>query len=123
LAQAAGRYLTATLRVMDVVGRYAPGCFALLLPSVGIAEAIRVAERLREQFPLSHASPDVEQPRLTLSVAAAQVMENDDTIALLTRAEAALDAAERRGGDRAYFHDGERCAPITAMLEIMDYLG
>ena len=25
-------------------------------------------------------------------------------------------------GRRAYYHDGERCAPITAMLETMDYL-
>ncbi len=116
------KYLTATLREMDVVGHYAPGCLALLLPSAGIADAIRIAERLREGFSQSHASPDAEQPRLTLSVAVAQVTENDDTIALLKRAEAALDAADRRGGDRAYYHDGERCAPITAMLEIVDYL-
>jgi GGDEF domain-containing protein len=63
-----------------------------------------------------------ENRGLTLSVAVVQVMEGDDSISLLKRAEAALDAADRRGGNRAYYHDGERCAPITAMLEAMDCL-
>jgi GGDEF domain-containing protein len=81
-----------------------------------------VAERLREGF--SHYSPwsQGEQPGLTLSVGVVQVMEEEDSVSLLKRAEAALDAADRRGGNRAYYHDGERCAPITAMLETMDYL-
>jgi hypothetical protein len=51
-----------------------------------------------------------------------QVREDDDSFSVLKRAEAALDAADRRGGNRAYCHDGERCAPITAMLETMGYL-
>ena len=63
-----------------------------------------------------------KQARRTLSVGVVQVTEKDDSISLLQRAEAALDAADRRGGDRAYYHDGERCAPVTAMLETMDYL-
>ncbi len=121
-AQAAARYLAATVREMDVVGQYAPGCFALLLPTAGLADAIRVAERLREGFAEYSLSVQGEQPRLTLSVGVVQVAEKDDSISLLTRAEAALDAADRRGGNRAYYHDGERCAPITAMLETMDYL-
>lgn len=48
--------------------------------------------------------------------------ENDDSFSVLKRAEAAPDAADCRGGGRAYYHDGERCAPIEAMLETMDYL-
>ena len=63
-----------------------------------------------------------EPPRLTLSVGVVQVTEKDDSVSVLKRAETALDAADRRGGDRAYYHDGNRCAPITAMLETMDYL-
>ena len=57
-----------------------------------------------------------------IGVGVVQVAEKDDSVSLLTRAESALDAANRRGGNRAYFHDGERRAPITAMLETMDYL-
>ena len=119
---AATRFLAATVREMDIVGHYAPGCFALLLPTAGLADAIRVAERLREGFSEYSPSAQGEQPRLTLSVGVVQVTEKDDSISLLKRAEAALDAADRRGGNRAYYHDGERCAPITAMLETMDYL-
>ncbi len=115
------RFLAGSSRDMDLLGQYAPGCFALLLPSAPLAEAIQIAERFRAEFGQSHASTP-EQPKLTLSVAVAQVTESDDTIGLLKRAEAALDAAGRRGGDRAYYHDGERCAPITAMLETVGYL-
>jgi len=120
--QTTTRFLAATMRDMDVVGCYAPGCFALMLPTAGLSDAIRVAERLREAFNRSGHQERQTHPRLTLSVGVAQVTETDDSISLLKRAEAALDAADRRGGDRAYYHDGERSAPITAMLETMDYL-
>jgi hypothetical protein len=49
-------------------------------------------------------------------------MMDDDSISVLKRAESALDAADRRGGNCVYHHDGERCAPVTAMLEALDYL-
>ena len=119
---AATRFLAATVREMDIVGHYAPGCFALLLPTAGLADAIQVAERLREGFSQCSPSTQGEQPKLTLSVGVVQATEKDDSISLLKRAEVALAAADRRGGNRAYYHDGERSAPITAMLETMDYL-
>ena len=118
----ATRYLTGTVREMDVLGNYAPGCFALLLPTAGLNDAIRVAERLREGFAEYSDSAPEAQARLTASVSVVQAIEKDDPVSLLQRAEAALDAAGRRGGNRAYYHDGKRCAPITAMLETMDYL-
>lgn len=120
--QMATKFLNATLREMDVVGHYAPGCFAMMLPSAGLIEALRVAERLREGFSNYNPSEQGEQPKLTLSVGVVQVMDTDDSLSLLKRAEEALAAADRRGGDRAYYHDGNRCAPITAMFETMDYL-
>ena len=119
---AATEFLAATVREMDIVGYYAPGCFALLLPTAGLADAIRLAERLQEGFSQRNSSMQGEQPKLTLSVGVVEVMETDDSISVLKRAEEALDAADRRGGNRAYYHDGERCAPITVMLETMDYL-
>ena len=119
---AATRYLSATVREMDTVGQYAPGCFALLLPTAALVDAIRVAERLREGFSQYNAGEQGERPKLTVSVGVVQVMETDDSISLLKRADTALDAADRRGGHRSSCHDGERCAPITAMLEAIDYL-
>jgi diguanylate cyclase (GGDEF)-like protein len=118
----ANKFLVATVREMDILGFYAPGCFALMLPTAELASAIQLAERLREGFMQYNAAMEDDQPKLTLSVGVVQVMEKDDSISVLKRAEAALDAADRRGGNRAYYHDGERCAPITAMLETMDYL-
>jgi diguanylate cyclase len=121
-AQMAAKFLAGTIREMDMIGHYAPGCFALLLPSAGLVDAIRVAERLREGFTEYCLSSQGDQQKFTLSVGVVQVMDADESMSLLKRAEAALDAADRRGGDRAYCHDGQRCAPITAMLETMDYL-
>ena len=108
------------VREMDVVGDYALGCYALMLPSAGLSEAIRVAERLQGRFILTGEPAAAEHPRPTLSIGVVQIMEGDDWISVLTRAEIALDAADRRGGNRACFHDGERCVPITAMLEAPD---
>jgi diguanylate cyclase len=116
------KFLTSTLREMDYVGHYAPGCFSLLLPTAGLVDAIRVAERLREGFSQFSLTAQGEQPKYTLSVGVVQIMDTDETVSLMKRAEAALDAADRRGGNRVYYHDGKRCAPVTAMLETMDYL-
>jgi diguanylate cyclase len=120
--QAVSKYITTSAREMDVIGYYAPGCFAMLLPTAELVNAIRVAERLREGFSLANPLGEGAQSRLALSVGVVQVMGKDDSISMLKRAEEAVDAAVRRGGDRAYYHDGKRCAPITAMLETMDYL-
>lgn len=113
----ATKFLTGTIREMDVLGYYAPGCFALLLPTAGLADAIRVAERLREGFSQYCQSMEEKQPALTFSIGVVQVMDTDDSITLLKRAEVALDAANRRGGDRTYYHDGNRCATY---LDIRD---
>ncbi len=113
------RFLTGSVREMDVLGHYAPGCFALLLPTARLAQAIQIAQRLREEFAEVHGPAHAEQSRLTLSFAIVQVMDNDDTISLLKRAEAALDAAGRRGGDAAFYDDGDRCLPISSMPETL----
>lgn len=121
-SQSAVNYLTSSAREMDVIGIYAPGCFGLLLPTAELVNAIRVAERYREGFSAACPMSENDQARLALSVGVVQIMGKDDSVSILKRAESALDAAVRRGGDRAYYHDGMRCAPITAMLETMDYL-
>ena len=47
-----------------------------------------------------------------------QAMEADDATSVLKRAEMALDAAERNGGNHVYCHDGERTAPMAAIMEM-----
>ena len=104
---------------MDVLGHYAPGCFALLLPTARLVQATQITRRLREQFAEVHGPAHAEQSRLTLNFAIVQVMDNDDTISLLKRAEATLDAAGRNGGDAAFYDDGHRCQPISSMSETL----
>jgi diguanylate cyclase (GGDEF)-like protein len=107
---------------MESVGQYGPGCFALLLPTAELANAVKVAERLRKRFSECSPPSQLEHQMLTLNVGVAQIMEQDDSISLLKRAEVALDAANRRGNNLACYHDGESCAPIPAMLETADHL-
>ncbi|MGW8256218.1 MAG: GGDEF domain-containing protein [Thermoguttaceae bacterium] len=116
-------FLLSIVREMDFLGHYAPGCFALLLPSAGIADAIRVAERIREGFiQYCLAKKQNKTIELTLSIGVAQIMDGDESLSLLKRAETALDVADRHGGNQTFYHDGTRSAPITAMLETMNYL-
>lgn len=106
------KHLAATLREMDTLAYYAPCCLAVLLPSAALADATRIGERVWATFP-SSAHPHAGPHCFSLSLAVAHVTKQDDTISLLRRVEAALETARRRGGDRAYYHDGHRCLPIV----------
>ena len=117
---AATQFLPAAVREMDSVGQYGPGCFALLLPTAELPNAVQVAERLRRGFSEYSRLSQLEHQMLTLNVGVAEITERDDSVSLLKRAEAALDAANRQGSNLVYYHDGGGCAPITAMLETMD---
>lgn len=116
-ALVAARFLAATVREMDVAARYAPGCVALLLPTAGLFDAIRRAERLREGISQCDYPAETGRTRFMASVGVVQVMEQDDSLSVLRRAETALDAANRQGGNRACYHDGDRCAPIASVLD------
>jgi hypothetical protein len=91
------RLLRRKMREMDMVGYYAPGCFALLLPTAGLANAIRVGERLRAEFSQYGTSVQGEPTKRALSVGVAQVMERDDSIGLLKRPSMPRTAAEAIG--------------------------
>jgi len=110
------------VREIDSVGYFNAGCLGVLLPGTELASAIDVAERLREtiaQFELPAANVSL---KITVSIGVVGATKRDDSVSLLKRAEAALDAARRRGGNRIYHHDGERCVPITSLVEAMEYL-
>jgi diguanylate cyclase (GGDEF)-like protein len=115
------KYIAASSRDMDILGQYAPGCFLLLLPQDEIVSALRAVERIREEYAREKMANN-NQLSLTLSIGVVQVLKTDDSLSLLKRAEIALDAADRRGGNQTFSHDGKCCAPITAMLEMMSYL-
>jgi diguanylate cyclase len=92
--QAMRRMLAANLREMDIVGRYAQGCFVLLLPQSNLADAVVVAERLVHAADQSSVSTRSGSQSLAVSAGIAEVQETDDAVALFQRAEAALAAAQ-----------------------------
>jgi diguanylate cyclase len=103
----------------DSVGYFNPGCLGVLLPGTDLAGAIQMAERLRETIAQCEI-PAVGAPlKITVSLGVVSASKCDDSVSLLKRAEAALDAARHRGGNCIYHHDGERCAPITSLVEAM----
>lgn len=111
---------TTLVREMDLVGEYTTNSFSVLLPFAELSDAASVAERLREELLQYHPSGCGQLPRFALSLGVVQVRQGDDFLSLLKRAEAALDQAECVGGNQTYYHDGERCIPITALLEALD---
>jgi len=104
------------------IGYFNPGCLGILMPATELAGAIEAAEAMRQAV-LQLEVPASGLPRpITVSIGVVGPSECDDSVSLLKRAEAALDAANRRGGNRIYHHDGERCAPITSLVEAVEYL-
>ncbi|MGA2256310.1 MAG: diguanylate cyclase [Thermoguttaceae bacterium] len=117
-SQLTGRCLLATTREMDVLGSYAPGCFAMIMPKAALADAIRVADRILEELSEYISLVSSERPAFILSVGVVQAIESDDVTSILKRAEMALDAADRGAGNRVYCHDGNRVVPGNAILEM-----
>ena len=117
------RLVLATVREMDMVAHYSSSCIACLLPNARLPDAIRVAERIRETA-LHQAVPVAEGSlKFTVSIGAIELSKRDDMVSLFRRAESALDAGHLHGGNCTYHHDGDRCVPITAMMEVVSYLG
>ena len=87
------------LRVDDLVFRYGPSGFALLLEGLPAAAAAALGERLRGTLAerLSEAGPGQPAPRVHAAAATGPV-GGEDFPALLRRAEKALRAARRGAG-------------------------
>lgn len=108
IRQAVSQKIAESLRSTDVVGRLHEG-IAILLLHTASAEALRVAERIRAHienvaFP---SGPGGTPRRLTLSVGEVSFPRDgyNDKV-LLSRAQALLEEAARRGGNQVA-HAGE----------------
>jgi diguanylate cyclase (GGDEF)-like protein len=104
-------YLAARLRAGDVFDRYRHDCFAVLLPDTCLADAVLLAERVRNNasgclWPTKHGALEV-----TRCLGVAAVSHGDDEASLLRRAEAALKAA---ACNRTCCHDGHRPQLVDA---------
>ncbi|GII91652.1 GGDEF domain-containing protein [Sinosporangium siamense] len=100
--------LRSQLRDYDVVGRFGGEEFVVLLPRADVAEARRVAERLRTRVGRMAVSADEAMVTVTISVGVAIMsIHGDDLIELLAAADLALYRAKELGRDRV-------CIPETS---------
>ena len=87
-------------RGSDQLSRMVGVQFAILLPRTGLAEAALVAERMRAAIkatPLKGGSAEIS---VSASFGVTTLREDDSSVSLLTRADAALQAARQGAGNR-----------------------
>lgn len=120
------------LRRVDFVCRYGGDEFAVILQETNLANAHRLAERLRHQVqelpPVEAAradaapdpggdqdgGPDAAPPRLTVSIGVAELAIGDDAAAWVGRADRALYHAKRGGRDMVSTVAAREGAPPAA---------
>ncbi|HEV2331665.1 MAG TPA: GGDEF domain-containing protein, partial [Gammaproteobacteria bacterium] len=91
----------ASLRQLDVIGRYGGEEFVVLLPETSAALAHEAAERLREAVEKLRIPGQPEDIRITVSIGAATAGPATESVAaLINEADRALYAAKRGGRNR-----------------------
>jgi diguanylate cyclase (GGDEF)-like protein len=119
LGRSLARVVFAGVREMDTVARYSESCLAFLLPKAQLADAVRVAERIREAATQVAIKTGDAKVGFTVSVGLIEVGNADDMVALFRKLEMALDASHRRGGNCVFLHDGVEYKLATAAAEAL----
>lgn len=100
------------VREMDMVCRYSPSQLALILPSAGVPEVLRAAERVRTATLALCPTTSRGQTQVSVSLGIAEAILGDNARSLMRRALEALAAAECAGGNCCHCHDGSQCYAI-----------
>ncbi|MCA1899736.1 MAG: diguanylate cyclase [Chloroflexi bacterium] len=95
----------ATLRAVDILGRYGGEEFLILLPETSLSSAQMIAERLRASFIDTPLPTDSGPLRVTISVGVAEFSKFDTFESLVQRSDSALYQAKR---------DGRNCVRIAS---------
>lgn len=107
------RHLTQSVRDIDVVARYGGEEFAVVCPQTNLADAVILAERIRETLPHKVYIPEL--PQLTLTASIGVVSSCDASVTNVTdfinRADQALYQAKRRGRNRVVSADASQALP------------
>jgi diguanylate cyclase (GGDEF)-like protein len=97
------RILNASLRDIDLVGRFGEKEFCVILPSTPMKESVHVAERIKRSInkELTYGSDSQNQEFMTTSVGIASFPENGASSKdMINSARAALSRAEAEGGNK-----------------------
>ncbi len=92
--------LRASVREIDVVGRYGGEEFVVLLPDAAMDDACAVAERIRRELGATPIDCGPVSLDLTASIGVTSLKAGDDLDGLLKFADIALYAAKKKGRDR-----------------------
>lgn len=98
-----GMSLKQTIKGQDITARYGGEEFAVVLPNTALRQALTVADHIRRAVmakELKKKSTGEILGRVTISVGVAMLTQEDDTDALIERADACLYAAKRNGRNR-----------------------
>jgi diguanylate cyclase (GGDEF)-like protein len=101
-----GLVIRAAVRAEDIVARYGGEEFCILLPEIPVDEAERVAERLRVMIEQQVLPVEAGVAQVTVSVGMALLRDDDLALELFTRADHAMYAVKRAGGNRVCVPDG-----------------
>ncbi|MGF9760119.1 diguanylate cyclase [Microvirga sp. 0TCS3.31] len=88
------------VRAQDHLGRTGGEEFLLLLPEVGLDDAVRIIDRIRGGFPSAVPGHDGLELPCTFSAGVAEALPDDDRSSILRRADRALYAAKEEGRNR-----------------------
>ena len=100
--RAAASVVRRNMRSFDLAGRYGGEEFAFVLPRTRVAEALRVADRIRSDVAGMNLSVAGRPITVTASIGVAGYPDSGvaDVAALIARADEALYAAKRKGKNR-----------------------
>jgi diguanylate cyclase (GGDEF)-like protein len=118
ISEATSRFLQVLARETGAVGHYAPGCLALMLSGVALADATVIAERLRQAISKYRVPVDNGSLQYRVSVGVAEPSGSDDLIQFLERAEASVrDRSLRSACIRApYLGHSSRAIPAPTTV-------
>ncbi len=106
------RLISNTMKEMtkgqDTVARYGGDEFAIIMPNTSLEDAVIVAEQICEALmkkPLRQRSTAKALGRITMSIGAAELQDDDDARSIVERADRYLYAAKEQGRNRVAWNE------------------